>query len=103
MNISPTLPNPRDLPAQQGKKAVAAVQPTRPSRDTTDQEQPRRPLPGPERLEQAASATRIASLYQEAVVAGAGHASRAVAAYAAVADDVDRSELRRMLGFDAYA
>lgn len=79
---------------------VSAVQPTRPPRDATDEEQPRRPLPGPEVLEQAALGTRVESLHRASAQTGTG---RALAAYAEVADDTDRNELRRLLGFDAYA
>lgn len=82
---------------------VSAVQPTRPPRDATDEEQPRRPLPGPEVLEQAALGTRVESLHRASAQTGTGRAGRALAAYAEVADDTDRNELRRLLGFDAYA
>jgi hypothetical protein len=103
MNITPTLPNPQHLPPDQERRMVSSVQPTRRTRDATDEPQPRRAPPGTEVNEQAALAARADALHRASPAADTGRAGRALAAYAEVADDTDRGELRRLLGFDAYA
>jgi hypothetical protein len=103
MNITPTLPNPQQLPPEQERRAVAAVQPTRRTRDATDGVQYRQVVRDPEMLERAVRGAGVGSSHQAIPERSPGRAGRALAAYAEVADDTDRSELRRVLGFDAYA
>jgi hypothetical protein len=103
VNITPTLPSPSHLPPEQDRRAVSAVQATRRARDAADDAQDRQAVRRPTPVDDEEIAARIQSLAPTPMEAGSMRANRALSAYAEVADDSDRSELRRLLGFDAYA
>lgn len=106
VNVTPALPNPYQPPAQQERTAVAAVRPANPARDARD-EADRQPVLF--RMLDEADRERV---YVRAETRGhvgrqpddaSTHTHRALAAYAAVADQGERTGLRELLGFDAYA
>lgn len=104
MNITPTLPGPHQLPADDGRRAVAAVRPALPARDVAQDEEPSpRPLRRLDPVEEEQAAARAESLGRRQPETGSRRADRAMTAYAEVAEAPERGELHQMLGFDAYA
>lgn len=103
MNITPALPNPYQPAAQQARGPVAAVQATQRTRDATDDAERRPTSSGPvvqaERERLHANGDAVFGRHSDAST----RAHRAIAAYAAVSDGGERSSLRDLLGFDAYA
>ena len=103
MNITPALPNPYQAPVDQDRSAVTAVRAPNRTRDAADEPERRRQAvrtidqPARERI-----AARLGNPWERHAPASA-HASRALASYAAVADNGERSGLQDLLGFDAYA
>lgn len=101
MNITPTLPSPQQQPPEREHRAVSAVHPSRRAREVSDDAPDRGVVHRPQ-LDQDDLAAR-AEAYARQDPAPTSRAGRALAAYANVADQGDRSELRDLLGFDAYA
>ena len=101
MNITPTLPSPQQQPPEREHRTVSAVQPSRRARDVSDDSADRGVVRRPQ-LDQEGLAAR-AEAYARQVPTPSSRAGRALAAYANVADQGDRTELRDLLGFDAYA
>lgn len=102
MKITHPLLNPQHAPVARERSVVSTVDAAGPAGDAKD---PRRsPSTAVLRLndEQRAELDRRADAHA-ALYAAPSRASRALAAYATVADDNDRDELRHMLGFDSYA
>lgn len=99
MNITPALPNPYQPPAQQDKTAVSAVRATNRTRDPADDAEARQRRPA---AVEPAERERLAATLQRQP-AGSRHAQRALAAYAEVAEERQRNDLRELLGFDARA
>jgi acyl-CoA reductase-like NAD-dependent aldehyde dehydrogenase len=102
VKITPALPNPHPPSVGQDKGGVAAVRPPKQVRDAADQaahrQQPLRPVDPTERERLVAAAADL--LYRRPDASS--RASRALAAYAAIADDGERRGLHDLLGFDAY-
>ncbi len=104
MNITPALPNPYQPPGQQERTVVGAVQAPNRARNAADEEERQRkqaPAADPAGREQMAA--RAGALVQPHDPALTTKANRAMASYAQVADDNERSGLQDLLGFDAYA
>jgi len=95
MKITPALPRPFTPPAPQGREAVGAAQPGRPSPDATDE--PRRQ----QTVMREAPVVRPPTVRPS--TATTAQADRALAAYAAVATEREQGDLQALLGFDAYA
>ncbi|MCB1727403.1 MAG: hypothetical protein H6961_00490 [Chromatiaceae bacterium] len=103
MNITPALPNPYQPAAQQARGPVAPVQAAQRTRDATDDAE-RRPTSSGSVVQVEHERLRVSrdTVFGRHPDATA-RAHRAVAAYAAVSDSGERSSLRDLLGFDAYA
>jgi hypothetical protein len=102
VNITPALPNPVPPPDAQQRQAVAGVRAPNRARDPADEAAQKEP---PRRVTQVEREELIetASVLQRQDEANSRRASRALAAYADVADAPERASLRDLLGFDAYA
>lgn len=103
MNITPTLPNPQPPAQPLERKAVAAVNAARRSRDATDEPGRR---PGAQRVIDESRHAELVGRPEVKVTPQrdqSAYANRALATYARVADDGERRSLRDMLGFDDYA
>ena len=103
MNITPALPNPYQPSETPDKSGVAAVRAPNRARDAADEperrEQPVRRIEPSERERLAAQVETLPDRHHDA----SARASRALASYAEVAEGGERSGLRDLLGFDAYA
>jgi hypothetical protein len=102
VNINPTLPSPIPAPEPKNSRSVGAVPAVPHARDTADPATRQDP---PRRVSQAEREAILgdgATVYRQADT-GSRRASRALAAYSAVAEQPQRNDLREMLGFDAYA
>jgi len=103
VNITPALPNPYQPSATPDQSSVAAVRAPNRARDAADEserrEQPVRRIDPSERERLAAQVEALPDRQHD----GSTRASRALASYAEVAEGGERSGLRDLLGFDAYA
>ena len=103
MNITPALPNPHQASVGQDKGGVPAVKAVSRSRNSADQapdrSQPPRIVDPAEREQLVAQVE--SRFYRRPDITP--HSSRALASYAAVADGGERTGVRDLLGFDAYA
>lgn len=98
VKITPALPNPYQPPPRQDSKAVAAVRAThhpRPAGDESQRQQAR--ARAADQVEAGRSTARLERQHFGA------HARRALSVYQQVAAVDRRSDLRELLGFDAYA
>lgn len=102
MNISPALPNPSGPPEPRDRQAVAAVRPANRARDALDGEASQVPPRRIDQVEREQLAAQSANVTRHRD-SGSLHVNRALAAYTDVAGDDERSSLRDLLGFDAYA
>lgn len=103
MNVTPALPSPNQPPAQQQRTAVGAVSAAKRARDATDDPGRRQPVtPSIDPAERERLSARADGLVHR-TASGTLRANRALAAYAEIADQGERSDLRDLLGFDAYA
>jgi hypothetical protein len=102
VNITPALPNPVPPSDAQQRQAVAGVRAPNRARDAADETEQKEP---PRRVTQVEREELIetASVLHRQDEANSRRASRALAAYADVADAPERASLRDLLGFDAYA
>lgn len=103
MNITPTLLNPLQTPAQQERKAIAGVQAPARARDAADEADPRAPT---RRVIDEARRAHLVARVEAMATPHTGHSARvnrALASYGQVAVDNERDTLRDMLGFDDYA
>jgi hypothetical protein len=102
VNISPALPNPAGLPESRDRQVIGAVRPANRARDALDGDARQVPPRQVDQVEREKLAAQSASVTRHQDT-GSLHVNRALAAYADVAGDDERSSLRDLLGFDAYA
>lgn len=103
MKITPALPSPLSPTALQNRAAVGSVQAAKPAGDAAEEPQ-RHPLPV--RAVDATGRERLLGPddgYGPAAGGGTLRAHRALSAYQRVSASEQHSDLRRLLGFDAYA
>lgn len=103
MNITPALPNPHPPSVAPDKTAVVAVRAPNRTRDAVDEPERRaQPVHRIGKSEREHLAARVETL-PDRRDDGSARVSRALASYAEIAEGGDRSGLRDLLGFDAYA
>lgn len=104
MNITPALPRPYQPPSEQERGALAAVRAPSPTRDSVEDAEGKRQKPpvvtAADVEHYAARAEAVVHPHEPSLSA---HANRALASYGQVAGDTEKSDLRNLLGFDAYA
>ncbi len=102
VKINPALPHPYTPSSGTERSSVAGVSAPHQARDANDEPDPKRhPMQALDvnlRTRLEAMNTGRDSHREESL-----RSQRALASYAAVADDSERSGLRDLLGFDAYA
>ena len=99
MKITPSLPGPYQPPAGQPQTLSPVEAPSR-VRDAADEARNQRHAP--RRIDQA-ERERLAERLVERQPHPSTRSSRALASYAEVSGNAERSDLRDVLGFDAYA
>jgi hypothetical protein len=101
LKITPALPTPYRPPAAQERPAVSAPHPADPMRDAA--QRPARGHSADPVGHQPLVARGDSTLAFREAVSPSRHIDRALASYTWVAEDSERSALRDLLGFDAFA